>query len=89
MNYTIELIKAYSLDINYISPKVGMNQTALHRAAKLGDESIVLMLLNMGADPTIKDTHGNTPWDLVDDGTRLDKILNIAKILHPLMGASL
>ena len=88
MNYTIELIKAYSLDINYQSPKVGMNRTALHRAAELGDESIVLMLLNMGADPTIKDTHGNTPWDLVGNGTRLDKILYIAKILHPLMGAS-
>ena len=36
MNYTIELIKAYSLDINYQSPKVGMNGTALHRAAELG-----------------------------------------------------
>ena len=42
------------------------------------------MLLNMGADPTIKDTHGST-WDLVGiDPT--DKILYIAKILHPLMG---
>ena len=62
---TIELIKAYSLDINYQSPKVGMNRTALHRAAELGDESIVLMLLNMGADPTIKDTmeiHPGSCW---------------------------
>lgn len=88
MNYTIKLIKAYSLDINYQSQNVGMGRTALHRAAELEDESIVLNLFKMGADPTIKDTHGKTPWDLVSDGTRLDKILRIAKILHPLMGAS-
>ena len=36
-------------------------ETPLHRAAAYGDEAIVKILLEAGADPSVKDANGDTP----------------------------
>jgi ankyrin repeat protein len=38
--------------------------TALHRAAELGDEAVVKLLLAAGADPTLRNSNGFRPSDL-------------------------
>jgi hypothetical protein len=40
-----------------------VGQTALHRAAILGDSLKILTLLDAGASKNIKDDYGKTPWD--------------------------
>ena len=40
-----------------------VGQTALHRAAILGDSLEILTLLDAGASKNIKDDYGKTPWD--------------------------
>ena len=36
-------------------------ETPLHRAAAYGDETIIKILLEAGADPSTKDANGDTP----------------------------
>ena len=36
-------------------------ETPLHRAAAYGDENMIKLLLEAGADPSIKDANGDTP----------------------------
>ena len=40
-----------------------VGQTALHRAAILGDSLEILALIDAGASKNIKDDYGKTPWD--------------------------
>ena len=47
-------------------------ETPLHRAAAYGNATIIKMLLDAGADPSVKDANGDTPiswgsWHLRDD----------------------
>ena len=47
---------------------VGM-KTPLHKAVELNLEDVVRLLLNRGADPTIKDSRGRTAYaDAIDQG---------------------
>ncbi|ORZ39867.1 hypothetical protein BCR44DRAFT_1216849 [Catenaria anguillulae PL171] len=46
----------------------GGNNTALHLAAFLGARDIVKLLLERGADRSIKNGKGFTPVDIADDG---------------------
>lgn len=42
-------------------------RTALHEAAKAGNLECVRLLLESGADPTIKDSNGDVPREKVED----------------------
>ena len=43
-------------------------RTALHEAAKTGNLECVRLLLDKGADPTVKDSSSDAPWQKVEDG---------------------
>lgn len=42
-------------------------RTALHEAAKAGNSDCVRLLLERGADPTMKDSNGDVPGEKVED----------------------
>ena len=42
-------------------------RTALHEAAKTENLECVRLLLERGADPTVKDSNGDVPWKKVQD----------------------
>jgi ankyrin repeat protein len=51
--------------VNGVS-KIG--KTALHYAAAAGHTQVIALLLDHGADPTLKDNQGSTPLDLARAG---------------------
>ena len=55
------LLAVDGIEVNYHMPN---GRTALHYAALLEDMMIMKLLLRAGADPAMKDCHGNTPCDL-------------------------
>ena len=58
--------KILKLDVNYQSPRREGPTRALEKAIRSGcDETVVGMLLDMGADPTLPDHYGHTPMDYV------------------------
>ena len=63
-NNSIELVK-YFLDKNYNLNDINKyGQTALHIACEQGNEKIIDLLLEKGADINIKDNKGRKPYDL-------------------------
>ncbi len=52
-------------------------ETPLHRAAAYGDESTVKYLLENGADPQARDTHGNSPLTWASEHLRPGAILKL------------
>ncbi|MES2525348.1 MAG: ankyrin repeat domain-containing protein [Gemmatimonadota bacterium] len=52
-------------------------ETPLHRAAAFGSESTIQLLLDAGADRTLRDTHGDSPLGWASWHTRPDNILRM------------
>lgn len=52
-------------------------ETPLHRAALLGNEDMIQSLLDHGADPSIKDAHGESPLSWACRVRRPDNILRM------------
>jgi len=42
-------------------------RAALHEAAKKGNVECVRVLLERGADPTVRDSNGDVPWEKVEE----------------------
>lgn len=57
-----ELLLAAGADVNARTPY--SQRTSLHEAAAAGKEGLVILLLNNGADPNVRDWKGLTPLDL-------------------------
>jgi ankyrin repeat protein len=49
-------------------------RTALHMAAAWGHAEVAQLLLEHGADPTIVDDEGMTPWDVARHGYRSNNV---------------
>ena len=74
LNYTKLLIKM-GANPNIISPELG---TALHFAVSNDNIDTLKYLLSVGANPFIKDSDGETPYDLAMD-YGVTEIINILK----------
>lgn len=65
-----------SLDLLYPSHLYALDQygsTPLHVAAQAGNYNLYVAFHSFGADPTLKDSFGLTPWDIITRlGIRLD-----------------
>jgi ankyrin repeat protein/membrane protein involved in colicin uptake len=61
-----KLLKTFR-DVNLVDLTTG--DTPLHIACKLGKKDIALLLLQCGANPTLKNNNGQTPFDLVENET--------------------
>jgi Ankyrin repeats (3 copies) len=61
---TVEALIAAGADVNVRAGRYG--GTALHAAYYRDHPEVVEVLLQAGADPTIRDLHGDTPLELVD-----------------------
>ena len=53
------------MNVNYLVP--GERRTALHAAVIFHHPGCVKVLLNSGADPTVRDKHGKSPLDLATE----------------------
>lgn len=60
---SVRLLAAHGANLNVKNSKGG--ETALHAAAKQGKGSLVKELLELGADPDVKDNAGKTALDVV------------------------
>ena len=58
-----------------LNSTMGGNNTALHLATFLGAREIVKLLIDRGANPSIKNSKGFTPLDVVDD-PEMNKLYN-------------
>jgi ankyrin repeat protein len=65
----IELLLKKGADVNRVCDSY-VATTALIRAANLGKRKPVEVLLEHGADPSIKDKSGKSAWDVVDKRSR-------------------
>ena len=73
----VRLLITYGADINYVNPYTG--DTPLHRAMYMYRKEIVKLLIESGADLSIKNKDGQTPVDVVksktDDGRKEEMIV--------------
>jgi len=68
-----EVIKTLSAaDANLDQGQASDGVTALHWAAYNGDAALVILLLDLGADRTVKDLHGRYPRDIAVERGYLD-----------------
>ena len=58
-------------DQNWEHYSATWGETPLHYAAAGGCELAIETLLDFGADPTLQDAKGNTPWDFIKDREEL------------------
>ena len=61
-----ELLQTFR-SVNLVDLTTG--DTPLHIACQLGNKDIALLLLQCGANPTLKNNNGQTPFDLVENKT--------------------
>ena len=61
-----ELLQTFR-SVNLVDLTTG--DTPLHIACQLGNKDIALLLLQAGANPTLKNNNGQTPFDLVENKT--------------------
>ena len=57
-----QLVERYKIPVNFVLP--GERRTALHAACIFSQPACVKLLLNYGANPTIRDKRGKSPLDL-------------------------
>jgi hypothetical protein len=61
-----QLLKTFR-GVNLVDLTTG--DTPLHIACQLGNKDIALLLIQVGANPTLKNKNGQTPFDLVENET--------------------
>lgn len=81
----IRLIVGLGVDINGVVPGTGMDRAVLHNAAGWGELDVVKLLIDLGADPNLRDlTYHATPigWALYNGNQRevVDYLLQYATI---------
>jgi ankyrin repeat protein len=57
----VRLIAGLGVDLNAMVPGTGLDRAALHQAALMGDLAMVRLLVELGADTTLKDCTYNSP----------------------------
>jgi len=76
-----QLLKTFR-GVNLVDLTTG--DTPLHIACQLGNKDIALLLLQAGANPTLKNNNGQTPFDLVENEqlkTNLQDQYNLTQVL--------
>ncbi len=63
----------------------GEGKYAVHFAVKAGLPYIVGALLDLGADPEIKDEEGKTAWDHIDAEAASENIMHQARVAHEII----
>ena len=70
-NNSIELVKYFlnkRYDLNDVNKK---GQTALHLACELGNEDIINLLVENGANTQIRDNKGRKPFDILVKSSKI------------------